>query len=211
MAITIEEQIQKKSSLMNKWREENPGREWSEAGKDQDEAKIYFPRKMLTSKTYLSLSRASLLVFGVFMLKRDMQKSGGRKKTWKCANNGEIVFPYSEALALGFSRTQFRNAIDELQQKGFIDITHAGRGGRAPENGHGDYTTYWVDDRWEWYGTDDFEPARGPRKKDARKDRGFAAYWKQQKNVSIKNDTPNPGNENRKRYTIDLKLKAVNS
>ncbi len=100
-----------------------------------------------------------------------------KHKTWKCENNGEIVFTYSEALAKGYSRQQFVNGIDELQAKGFIDITHQGTGGRKPNNGAGDYTTYWIDDRWEDYGTDDFKPARNPRKKDTRKGQGFGYIW----------------------------------
>ena len=96
-----------------------------------------------------------------------------RKRVWVINNNGEIVYPYSEARAKGFSANQFRNAIDELQLKGLLDIMHQGRGGRKPANGTGDMSKYWIDDRWEDYGTDDFKPPRNPREKDMRRGRGW--------------------------------------
>ncbi|MBA7532126.1 hypothetical protein ES705_24352 [subsurface metagenome] len=65
-----------------------------------------------------------------------------------------------------------------------IDITHHGRGGRKPQKGTGDVSRYWIDDRWQNWGTDDFKPPRNPRKKDSRKDRGWALYH--QNNKSIK-------------------------
>ena len=96
-------------------------------------------------------------------------------------NNGELVYPYTEAVENGFTKAQFRSAIDELQQKGFIDITHQGKGGRKPAKGTGDVTTYWIDDRWIDYGTDDFRPPRNSRKKDNRKGRGWAVYHTKKK------------------------------
>ena len=94
-------------------------------------------------------------------------------RKWVVANNGELVYPYSEAKDKGFSSDQFRNGIDELQQKGFLDITHQGKGGRKPFDGAGDVTTYWIDDRWKDYGTDDFRPPRKPRQKDTLRGRGW--------------------------------------
>ena len=73
--------------------------------------------------------------------------------------------------------------IDELQQKGFIDITHQGKGGRKPANGTGDVSLYWIDDRWKEYGTNDFRPPRNPRIKDNRKGRGWALYHSQKKQI----------------------------
>ena len=96
-------------------------------------------------------------------------------------NNGELVYPYHEAEENGFSSKQFRNAIDELQAKGLIDITHRGHGGRKPKEGEGDFTTYWIDDRWIEYGTDDFRPPRKPREKETRKDRGWTLLMKDPK------------------------------
>ena len=83
-------------------------------------------------------------------------------------NNGKIVYPYQEAEQKGFTRQQFRDAIDELQEKGLIDIKHLGKGGRKPAEGTGDVSIYWIDDRWKKYGTDAFRPARNPRTRDTR-------------------------------------------
>ena len=134
-------------------------------------------KELLSSEAYRSLSRVSLLVYQDFLAKRIMVKDR-RKRTWKVGNNGELIYPYLAAEENGFSPKQFRNAIDELQNKGLIDITHRGRGGRTPKEGEGDVTTYWLDDRWMEYGTDDFRPPRKPREKDTRKDRGFALLMK---------------------------------
>jgi hypothetical protein len=97
-----------------------------------------------------------------------------RQKTWVIENNGEILYPFSEAQAKGFSPKTFNRAIYELQEKGFIDITHRGKGGRKPAKGTGDVSKYFIDDRWHEYGTPDFRPPRKPKTKDTRKNRGFA-------------------------------------
>ena len=153
-----------------------------------DESKIYYLREMVESPAYRSLSRVGLLMLTDFMCKRIMIPTGrratkGRRNTGKqyvCENNGKIQFPYSEAVKKGYSREQFRNGLDELQRKGFIDIKHFGVGGRKPENGTGDSSLYSVDDRWR-----DFDevtqraitPPKRPRQKDTRMDRGFQRYW----------------------------------
>ena len=75
-------------------------------------------------------------------------KSKSRSSGWIIRNNGEIVYPYSEAEKKRIGRREFRNAIDELIEKGFLDITHQGSGGRS-----GDMTKYFIDDRWKDFGT----------------------------------------------------------
>ena len=108
----------------------------------------------------------------------------GRRSTSKqyvCENKGKIQFPYTEAVEKGYSRKQFRNGIDELQVKGFIDITHLGSGGRKPINGNGDAHMYLVDDRWRNFDEvtqQAVAPPRNTRKKDTRMDRGFQKYWR---------------------------------
>ncbi len=117
-----------------------------------------------------------MLIYQDFLAKRDMRaiKRKRQPRKWVIANNGEIIYPYSNAEENGFSKDQFRNAIDELQEKGLLDITHQGKGGRKPAKGTGDVSMYWIDDRWKDYGTDAFRPPRKPRKKDKRKGRGWA-------------------------------------
>jgi hypothetical protein len=179
-ALTIDESINRKIEKAKKWEAANPGQSWVNATHLIDEEKIYITRDLLASKAYRSLSRVSFLVYQDFLAKRIMIKDR-RKRIWRVGNNGELVYPYREAVKNGFSRKQFRNAIDELQKKGLIDITHRGRGGRTPKEGEGDFTTYWIDDRWMEYGTDDFRQPRKPRTKDGRKDRGFALLMRDPK------------------------------
>ncbi len=172
---TIDEVIKRRAEKAKKWAQANPGLSWCDSGHPKDEPKIYISKELLSSEAYRSLSRAALLVYQDFLAKRIMVKvKRNGKKVWVPINNGEIIYPYTEAKRNGFSRDIFRNSIGELQAKGLIDITHQGKGGRKPANGTGDVSTYWIDDRWEEYGTDDFKPARNPRRKDTRKGRGFA-------------------------------------
>lgn len=173
--VTVPENERAKIEKATKWIQANPDIKYP-----QKEPSIYIPKTLVFSKAYRSLSRCALLVYQDFIAKREMvsTKSDG-KKCWRINNNGEIMYPYSEAEENGFSRVQFRNAIDELQQKGFIDIRHMGRGGRKPTNkvtAESDATKYWIDDRWQDYDTDAFRPPRKPRKKDTRKDRGWSLY-----------------------------------
>jgi len=179
-SITIDEQIQNRIAKAKKWEAANPGQEWVNGTHSPDEEKIYISKELLSSKAYRSLSRVSFMVYQDFLGKREMFKDR-RKKTWKVGNNGEIIYTYREAEGNGFSSKQFRNAIDELQAKGLIDIYHQGHGGRKPKDGEGDFTTFWIDDRWTEYGTNDFRPPRKPRHKDGRQSRGWALLMKDAK------------------------------
>jgi len=102
----------------------------------------------------------------------------GHKKSneWVIENNGDIVYPYSEAERKGIGRREFRNAIDELREKGLLDISHLGSGGRK-----GDMSRYFLCDRWKDYGTPEFQPPKNPRSKDNRQGRGWSAYHSKKK------------------------------
>ncbi|UCC95820.1 MAG: hypothetical protein JSW40_03500 [Candidatus Omnitrophota bacterium] len=178
--MNIDEKIKRQIKGAKKWREANPGLSWVSQTYSTDEEKIYITKELLASKAYRSLSRVGLLVYHDFLSKRFMIKDR-RNKQWQLSNNGDIIYPYSEAKENGFTPKQFRNAIDELQSKGLLDITHLGKGGKKSENGSGDVTTYWIDDRWQDYGTENFKPPRNPRKKDSRQDRGFALLMRDPK------------------------------
>ena len=176
---SIAEKIEKKFAKIKKWEKANPGFDWSPAEHESKEPKIYIPKEMLSSPAYRSLSRVAMLLLQDFLAKRIMKR--GSKKTWFCENNGNIIFPFREAVRKGYSKDQFRNGIDELQAKGFLDITHQGKGGRKPLKGLSDCSTYLIDGRWKQYGTPEFKPARKPRRKDTRKERGWALVWSQRK------------------------------
>ena len=173
---TVAENTQQKTDTAKRWKEANPGLSWCSQEYREDEEKIYISKELLNSIAYRSLSRCALLIYQDFMAKRIMIKiKRDKTKVWTIHNNGEIVYPYHEAVDKGFTRKQFRNAIDELQQKGLIDIKHLGKGGRKPAEGStGDASRYWIDDRWINYGTVNFNPARNPRNKDTRKSRGWS-------------------------------------
>jgi hypothetical protein len=182
--VTVAENERAKIEKAAKWEKENPSLSWCSPEYPQDEGKIYITNELLKSEAYRSLSRCSMLIYQDFLAKRAMVPiKQNRKKVWVINNNGEIIYPYSEAKENGFSNDQFRNAIDELQYKGFIDIKHQGKGGRKPANGAGDVSKYWIDDRWQDYGTDDFRRPRKPRKKDKRKGRGWAIYHSKKKKL----------------------------
>jgi len=170
--LTVEEKVKQGIANAKKWREANPGIDWFNQEYKTDEGKIYITNDLLNSVAYRSLSRNAMLLYQDFLSKRIMKQVS--KKRWECENNGKIVFPFSEALEKGYSSNQFRNGIDELQAKGLLDITHQGKGGRKPLKGMADVSLYWIDDRWRKYGADEFRPARNPRIKDTRQDRGWA-------------------------------------
>ena len=123
-----------------------------------------------------------MLVYFDFLRKRQMEqvKRSKRSDDWIIRNNGEIVYPYSEAEKKGIGRREFRNAIDELIEKGFLDITHRGSGGRS-----GDMTKYFLDDRWQHFGSPEFSPAKNPRRKDNRQGRGWSVYHAKKKKTPV--------------------------
>jgi hypothetical protein len=143
---------------------------------------IYLEAELLNSPAFQRLSRWGLRVYLRFLTKRVMvkRKSKDRAVTHSIANNGEIVFCYSEAVKMGIPRREFRNALDELVDKGFLDINHQGAGGRTK-----DMSTYFVGKRWEKWDTPEYQPTPNPRKKDTRQGRGWAAWHARKKQSSV--------------------------
>ena len=148
---------------------------------------IVFYRDVLASPAFRSLSRTAMLVYLDFLGKRRMCKIG-RHKTLTILNNGEITYYYSEAENKGISRMRFRNAIDELIEKGFIDLVHQGKGYHKGTGYQRDKSLYALSERWRDYGTPNF--LRKTRPKDTREGLGFKKIWNQKKaKVGIENDT----------------------
>lgn len=143
---------------------------------------IWFDKDLLRSSAFRSLTKWSLIVYLDFLRKRQMEpvRRAKRSDDWIIKNNGDIVYPYSEAEVKEIGRREFRNAIDELVEKGFLDIAHQGSGGRS-----GDMTRYFVDDRWKDYDTPSFRPARNLRRKDTRKGRGWSAFHANKKKSPV--------------------------
>jgi hypothetical protein len=194
---TVKERIREKIEKVDRWEQANLGKSWL-IEYPEEEPKVYLPKEMIFSTAYRSLGRVAMYVLQVFYAKRIMKKiNRKRKKVYTVENNGKIVFPYSEAVSLGLSRSSFVKAIDELQSKGFIDISHQGSGGRKPAEGVGDFTTYGVDDRWKDYDEENgFSriPPYMTRRKDTRM-RGFRnpevrEKAERQRNYKYRNCTP---------------------
>lgn len=77
----------------------------------------------------------------------------------KIENNGKIEFCYSEAKnRLGLAPATFAAALDELIEKGFIDIAQSGYGFRRIK------TLFSISKRWKAYGTDEFIIAERPKR-----------------------------------------------
>lgn len=169
---------------------------------------IWFDKNLLRSSAFRSLKKWSLLVYLDFLRKRQMEpvKTAKRSEEWVIKNNGEIVYPYSEAEHKGIGRREFRNAIDELIAKGFIDIAHQGSGGRS-----GDMTRFIIDDRWKEYGTPSFRPARKPRSKDTRTGRGWRVFHANKKKAPITKLIPKRAVSSSKYATSNNKSRIVSS
>ena len=129
---------------------------------------VYLDPGLIQSKAFLALSGIASKVFLWFMYRRQMNKVGREgKEKWVIRNNGGIYFTYSEAQKrYKLTRPRFQRAIDDLIDKGFIEINHHGGGMMK------DPSTYSISEKWNNYGTDKFKVVA--RKKDTRK-LGFAS------------------------------------
>jgi hypothetical protein len=131
-------------------------------GNNRNHSKVVvLEQRLLKSRAYRSLrTPTAYFVLGIFWTKRQIGKVGRRgKEQTVILNNGEIVFTYKEAKdRYCISSGAFRDAIDELRDKGFIDIADTGAGV------HKATTLYSISDRWMLYETPEYEPAK-PRPK----------------------------------------------
>jgi predicted lipoprotein with Yx(FWY)xxD motif len=150
--------------------------------------KLYVAKDILEHEAFRSLTGTAKNVLFDFVLKFefDQVKKPRRKKENVLKNEKNLVYTYLEAAEKGMSAGVFIRAIDELINKGWFNIVHAGHGGKGPDGKHGDVTRYEYSDRWKHYGTPLF--VANPRKKDTREGRGFAlrtrkmrVYWARSK------------------------------
>ena len=83
---------------------------------------------------------------------KKLQGKPKRKDAWQLANNGEIQFTYKEATEKwGIKGGKFKRAIEQLVKVGLIDIAKSGFGL------HKDVSLYAISERWQKYGTIEFE------------------------------------------------------
>lgn len=146
---------------------------------------IFLDPRILRSTAFRELKNHSVKVLLWFLAKRVVKTYPDSKgnKNFRIKNNGKINFTYKEAERNGLSGRQFRDALDDLIAKGFLEITHQG-------TGTGDANTFKLcQKRWQTYGTLHFKPAEERRKR-APKGCGWGLYNQKKKgNSSANNDT----------------------
>ena len=96
----------------------------------------------MDSKAYLELSGTAVKVFAWF--KRIDGKLRGKDRT---GYNGIFDFTYKEAQRCGFAKRTFSRAIDELGEKGFIEVIAVG-GLRGAGRSNSKYK---LSTRWQLY------------------------------------------------------------
>lgn len=131
--------------------------------RDRVHDKMFISRGMILSPAFAALRTAAahrvLLLFLSKCRVEKIRRPCSREKGWVVANNGDLTFSYREAREQhGISDGVFRRAIDELVGLGFIDIAHSGYGL------HKDATLYAISDRWQRYGTPEFQAAERPKR-----------------------------------------------
>ena len=118
---------------------------------------------LLKSSAFRTLNGSAIQVLLDFLMRRKMQKSPNprshkRGDKYYIANNGRIVYTYTEAECNGISRSAFASALDKLIEHGFIDIAQTGAGQFKSAS------FYSISDRWKEWGTSAFVPKSRPKK-----------------------------------------------
>jgi DNA-binding PadR family transcriptional regulator len=124
--------------------------------------KVVFDKTMLVSPVWLSLSGIADKVYCLFRCRCVYGRIGGKRgnRTYEHINNGKLEFTYIEAKEkYGIKAGRFVRAIDELVEKGFLDVTEPGGGV------HKFKTLYGISERWRNYGTDSFQQIHRPERR----------------------------------------------
>ncbi len=120
---------------------------------------IVIYQDLIKSEAFLNLSRKSTQVYLLLRCKCQVKPIKGKQKKYTIINNGELIFTYSEAKdKYHLSSGQFKRAIDQLTEFGFIQIKSVG-GLNNTSN------TYKLLENWKNYGTDKFVPPQKPEKR----------------------------------------------
>jgi len=141
--------------------------------KKRTPGQVAVERDLIMSSAFLSLTGMAPQVLLLFLSCRKFERRKTHKKKrgeWICINADELSFTYAQAESLGINGKRFVRAIDQLVEKGFLNIAHSGGVIR------GDVSLYEVSERWKLYGTKEFQPATRP------KDDRWIGYRKQGKN-----------------------------
>lgn len=120
---------------------------------------IVLEQRLVKSRAWLSLSGAATQVYLIFRTKCQISKGYGKpgRHDRVIVNNGTIEFTYLEAeKKYGISKHRFMRALDQLIDRGFIDVKATGMGVHKVK------TWYAIGDRWRDYGTLAFCEAKRP-------------------------------------------------
>ena len=115
--------------------------------------RLFIERDIVRSRAWLSLGGIAPQVYTIFRAKCQNERPKGCCN-WKIINNGQIYFPYSEAKKYGITAPRFCRAIDDLIEKGLIDVTETGMGV------HKIQSLYAISERWRSYGEPMFVSAK---------------------------------------------------
>ena len=126
---------------------------------------VVLDKLMVQTPVWLSLSGTAIKVYHLFRCKCQFAKKSKRQGKRseglmeRILNNGKIEFTYKEAeKQYGITRGQFVRAIDELIEKGFLDITEPGGGIRKLK------TLYAISERWRDYDKASFRKMHRPER-----------------------------------------------
>lgn len=122
------------------------------------------------SAAYRGLSSHAKDVLWWFWSRRRMEKD--HKGNYHATNNGELVYTYAQAKRNGIPQPAFTRAIDNLIERGFLDITASGAGQFKVT------TLYALSDRWRKFGKPDFVSSKRLKRRQWSKRAGFQAGHK---------------------------------
>lgn len=120
---------------------------------------------MVESPVWLSLSGTAIKVYHLFRRKcrfaKRSRRQGKRSEGLmeRILNNGEIEFTYKEIeQQRRITAGRFTRAIDQLIEKGFLDVAEQGGGVHKLK------TLYGISERWRDYGTTSFKEMHRPER-----------------------------------------------
>lgn len=121
---------------------------------------IVLEQRLVKSPAWLSLGGTAKDVYLIFRTKCVIVKRQGKpqKRGPVITNNGQIEFTYVEAEEkYGIKPGRFRRALDQLIDRGFIDVAATGMGIFKTK------TWYAISERWRDYGTPEFKASHRPK------------------------------------------------
>ncbi len=120
--------------------------------------RLVLNRDMVESEVFRSLSGNAVKLYLLLCLRLTVENRAGRneKPEYRAKNNGELILSYKSAKRLiGFSSRTVSRVIDELVNKGFIEIAVIGEGKHRRSH------KLAMIDLWKYIDQPDYEPGQG--------------------------------------------------